>query len=102
LFDWAEAESIHRRALESGANESNILAQQKHLAVLAEQSRGVFVSDLVGQICGALISLACIAGVAYLALNDHEVAGAALAGIPTAAVIQAFFAKRQLKDTPQK
>jgi hypothetical protein len=35
-----------------------------------------------------------VAGAVYLAMNSHEWVAVALAGIPTAAVIQAFFAKK--------
>jgi uncharacterized membrane protein len=98
LFDLAEDESTHRRALETSANEANIAAQQRQLAIAEKQADGVFRSDALGQGAGLIVALSCIAGAVYLAVNNHEGVAVALAAIPTAAVIQAFFAKRVSKD----
>lgn len=100
LFQLAEDESIHRRKQEEQANQANISAQQKQLSIAEYQSKAVFRSDCLGQLAGGLISLICIGGAIYLSLNNHEVVAAALAAIPTASVIQAFFAKKN-PDKPK-
>lgn len=94
LFKLAEDESLHRRTMESQANTANIFAQEKQLSIADYQSRATFKSDSIGQIAGILVSLSCVAGAVFLAMNNHEWVAGGLAAIPTAAVIQAFFAKR--------
>lgn len=93
LFEQAEAESAHRRSLEQKANEANIAAQQKQLAIADYQSKATFRSDAIGQTFGLIVSLSCIVGAVFLAVSGKEIAAAALAAIPTAAVIRAFFVK---------
>lgn len=94
LFKLAEDESLHRRAIEAQTNAANIAAQEKQLSIVEYQSRAAFRSDSIGQGAGVLVSLSCVAGAVYLAVNGHEWVAGGLAAIPTAAVIQAFFAKR--------
>jgi uncharacterized membrane protein len=91
LFDQAEEESKHRRAVELAANNANILAQQKQLAIADYQSKSVFRSDTIGQIAGLIVSLSCVFGAIYLASLEKTVVATALAAIPTAAIIKAFF-----------
>lgn len=90
IIQWAEDEQHHRRGLERQAQEANIAAQQRQLGIAESQSRAVFKSDLVGQVLGFLVCLACIAGAIWLATQGHYWVAGALAAIPTAAVIQAF------------
>ena len=94
ILDMAQAEALHRRTLEVQATQANIEAQRRQLDLAAYQSRAVFRSDTVGQVFGLIVSLACVAGAVYLALHGQPWVAGALAGIPTAAVIQAFFARR--------
>ena len=98
LIALAESESVHRRNLEACAMEANIEAQKKQLSIHDYQSRVVFKSDTLGQIAGASISLACIAGGVWLAIAGHDAVAIAMAAIPTAAIIKAFFTHR----TPTK
>lgn len=102
MFQLAEDESKHRRELETRTNDANIAAQQKQLSIAEYQSRSVFRSDTIGQVAGVFVSLSCIVGAVYLALDGREFAAAALAAIPTAAVIQAFFAKKSQSSTDKK
>lgn len=94
IIRMAEDESGHRRRIEDRANVANVEAQAAQLAIADYQSRAVFRSDMLGQVAGLLVSLACIAGAVYLALSGREWVAGVLAAIPTAAVIQAFFVKR--------
>lgn len=98
LISLAEGESAHRRELEERAMQANIEAQKKQLEIHDYQSRVVFRSDTLGQILGATIAFACIAGSVWLAISGHEGTAVAIAAIPTAAVIKAFFSHR----TPPK
>lgn len=94
LFNLAVEESQHRRKLEDEANQANINAQQKQLEIADYQTRSVFRSDVIGQVAGGLVSLSCVAGSVFLASTGHDWAAGALAAIPTAAVIRAFFVNR--------
>lgn len=94
LMQLAEEESLHRRQIEDRSNVANVEAQGRQLAILDYQARAIFRSDMIGQIAGFLISISCVAGAVYLAMNKHEAVAGALTALPTAAVIQAFFAKR--------
>lgn len=96
MIQLAEDESLHRRKMEEQVNLGNVQAQAKQLEIADYQSRSVFRSDTIGQVAGALVSLSCVAGAIYLSVSGHEWTAAALAAIPTAAVIQAFFTKRTL------
>lgn len=98
IIRLAEDESAHRRRLEDRASAANVSAQAEQVTIVGYQTRAVFRSDAIGQAAGFIVSLACIAGAVYLALNGREWVAGVLAAIPTAAVIQAFFVKR----TPPK
>ncbi|MBB1630278.1 hypothetical protein A9975_05305 [Cupriavidus sp. UME77] len=86
---------MHRRRLEAQALDANVASQKKQLEIADYQSRVVFKSDTIGQIAGVIVSAACIAGSVWLALSNHEVTATALAAIPTAAIIKAFFSPRK-------
>lgn len=94
ILVMAESETAHRHSQENQAIQSNIAAQQKQLEIAEFQSKAVFNSDRIGQFFGLLVSLSCVAGVVWLAFNDHDGAAIALSAIPTAAVIRAFFSPR--------
>jgi uncharacterized membrane protein len=94
MIALAEDESRHRRHQEELVNSGNIAAQAKQLAIADYQTKAVFRSDMIGQIAGIAVSLSCIAGAVYLATQGQWKVAIALAALPTAAVIQAFFAKR--------
>jgi uncharacterized membrane protein len=97
LIDAFDRESRHRQELEKTAQNANIATQQKQQVMLAERDKAVFVSDVIGQACGISLSVVCVAGAIFLAANGHDWVAGALAAIPTAAVIQAFFAKRRVE-----
>lgn len=95
LFEMAKAETAHQHEMEVLTTTANINAQRKQLEIADYQSKAVFRSDTLGQIAGIIVSMTCIGAAVYLAVNGHEWVAVVLAGIPTAAVIQAFFAKRK-------
>lgn len=94
IIRLAEDEAAHRRRLEDRASAANVSAQAEQVSTVGYQARAVFRSDAIGQVAGLAVSLACVAGAVYLALNGREWVAGLLAAIPTAAVIQAFFVKR--------
>lgn len=102
LITLAEEESRHRRALENRAQEANVAAQQRQIGIGEYQSHAVFRSDIVGQAFGLTVCLACIAGAVFVGLQGHEWTAAALAAIPTAAVIRAFVLQRKPQSDPPK
>lgn len=75
--------------------EANVKTQEKGLNVAEYKVKSVFRSDILGQLAGILVSLSCVGGAVYLGIHDHEAIATALTVIPSAAVIQAFFAKKQ-------
>lgn len=98
MIDLAHSESEHRRTLENKNLEANIEFQKQQIEIAKKQSNVVFVTDMFGQAIGFLLAIACVCGAVYLSMHDHEAVAAALAAIPTAAVIRAFFVNRQKHD----
>lgn len=99
LLRLAESETEHRRALERQAQSANATAQSAQIdlqrqaqALAGLQTRKAFISDAIGQVFGLIVALACVAAAVWLAERQPWVAGL-LAGIPSAAVIRAFFAR---------
>lgn len=90
IIKWAEDEQQHRRAMESQAQAANIDAQARQVAIAEYQMRGVFRSDMVGQVFGLIVCVACIAGAIWLAVMGQASVAIALSVIPTGAVIYAF------------
>lgn len=94
LIKLAEDESLHRRKLELMAIEANIAAQQGQLTLSSQQNKSVFRSDLIGQIAGFIVCVLSIVSAVFLGLEGHEGLAAAVAAIPTAAIIKAFNNKK--------
>jgi len=90
LIRWAEQEQDHRRSMERNAMQANIAAQQAQSATNAYTARAIFRSDMVGQVCGFLVCLVCVAGAIWMGTIGQPWVAAALAAIPTAAVVQAL------------
>ena len=72
MFQLAEEESLHRRRLEDQANSANVATQAKQLEIADYQTRAVFRSDAMGQAAGLFVSVSCIVGSVFLALNGRE------------------------------
>ena len=90
ILAMAENEAKHRQSHESQALVANIEAQKKQLNIVEQQTKATFRSDAIGQFCGFVVSLICIAGAIYLALNGQLWVAGLLAGLPLAAIIRAF------------
>jgi uncharacterized membrane protein len=90
IIQWAEDEQQHRQQLEREAQAANVQSQQQQLEISAYQQRAVFRSDMVGQVLGFIVCVGSISGSIILGVNGHTAVAAALAVIPTAAIVQAF------------
>ena len=90
ILVMAEKEAQHRQAQESQALNANVQAQKQQLNITEQQTKATFWSDAIGQVCGFIVSLICIAGAVYLALNGQPWVAGLLAGLPLAAIIRAF------------
>ncbi len=95
LIRLAEEESVHRREMESKANDANIYAQKEHLLIAKKQSSAVARNQLIGLVLGVVVCLSCVAGCFYFGIKGLGAAAWPLAAIPTAGVISAFTFKRK-------
>lgn len=93
ILALAENEGRHRQSLESKAVDANIEAQKKQLQINELQVKSTFRSDTLGQSFGFLISGGCVGGSVFLAMAGHTEIAAALAIIPSAAIVKAFLNK---------
>jgi uncharacterized membrane protein len=96
IIAMAEDEAKHRRKQESEALQANIAMQQQQINLTEMQTKLVFRSDVLGQILGAIVSLASIAGGVYLALSGQSLVALGLVGLPLAGVIRA------LRNSPKR
>jgi hypothetical protein len=92
LLDNTLQESEFRRNQEEKSLNANIIAQERRVAIMEYQTKSVFRSDVIGQIAGFIVCLTCIGGAIFLGFSYPESwkVPAALAAIPTAAIIKAF------------
>lgn len=96
LINLAESESLHRRSLELMALEANIKSQTSQNIFNQNQLKTVYRSDTLGQIIGGLVCLACVLASFNLGLNGKEWLAAAIAAIPTGALIKAFVINKKM------
>jgi len=94
LINLAVEESEHRRKMEETAMSANVQTQSRNVSIAEYQSKAVFRSDTISQILGAIVTTSCVVGAVYLASNGHEGIAALLCAVPTGALIQSFFIKR--------
>lgn len=103
MFDLAEQESTHRRKMEERTNDANINAQQAALVIEGRKTDAIARSDLLGQVAGVIVALSCIGGAIWCGISGRENVAIALTVVPSAAVIQAFFARRSsIRKTPKE
>lgn len=95
ILSMAENESRHRQAQENARLNADVAAQQKQIEIAKLQTKAVFRSDMLGQMLGAAVSFASIAGCVYLAIAGQPWVASALVGLPLAGVIRA------LRDRPK-
>ncbi|MBI5270151.1 MAG: DUF2335 domain-containing protein [Burkholderiales bacterium] len=96
IISMAEQEQQHRMECNLLAMHADIQHRDATLAVQDRVAKGAFASDMAGQILGAVIALAALAGGIYTALNGaHPTVSIALVGLPIAAIIKAV---RSMQD----
>jgi uncharacterized membrane protein len=87
----AEAESLHRREMESLIVHAGI-AEQK----------GRFAEAKMGQICAAIIAVSALAAGCYAAVNGHDVAGGILGASGVGGIVTTFILGRPSQpETPK-
>lgn len=91
IMRMAEQDALHRRETERLQVQSEAELRHRQMDIVDEQSRIVQASDKRGQNYGLLICILCIALAAWLGYMGREVVAVALAAIPCAAIIRAFF-----------
>ena len=73
------------------AQRADINHREDLLEAQRAHTRAVFVLELIGQIFGVTVALACTAGAIYTAIiGAHPVVSIALVGLPIAAIIKAL------------
>jgi uncharacterized membrane protein len=96
LITLAEEESKHRRELEVSALNANIATQKRQLDIGVYQSKAVFRSDSIAQILGTVVTIFAMVAAIWASLQGQLGVALILAAIPTAALVQSFFAKRSV------
>lgn len=87
----AEREQAHRVNLEDMATRADIRHRDEISAGQRENSRGVFRSDMAGQLLGGVVAVLCVIGAVYTAsIGAHPTVSIALVGLPIAAIIKAL------------
>ncbi len=94
MIEQSAEESRHRHALEEKTTLANIETQSRAMGVEEKRTSAIATSDLVGQVFGFVVAISCIVGAVYLAVHGYEKIAVALTILPSAAVLNAFFAKR--------
>jgi uncharacterized membrane protein len=91
IIAMAEREQAARHNADDQAQRADISHRDEMLAAQKAHTRSVFVLELVGQIFGVSVALACTAGAVYTAVvGAHPVVSVALVGLPIAAIIKAL------------
>lgn len=97
IITMAEREQSHRMDVELMAQRADIRHRDTLTDGQQSNARAVFRSDIMGQLLGFAVCIACVAGVVWLGLNGQTGAAVALTVIPTAAVIQALRTRLAVK-----
>lgn len=100
IIAMAEREQAHRVNLEDLATRADIRHRDEVATGQRENARGVFRSDMAGQLLGGLIAVLCVIGAVYTAkLGAHPTVSIALVSLPVAAIIKAL---RSMGDKAKK
>lgn len=95
IVQWTTDQTAHRQQIESRA-----------VAIDEKLSTWYIVETLLGQLFAFLITLAVLAGVVFLALNDKPAAATALGTLGFGGIITAFIVGRKIRasseDPPKK
>jgi hypothetical protein len=68
--------------------------QNENICIAKQQNKVVNRSDIVGQIFGFIICIACVGAAIYLGISGHDELAGAITVIPSAAVIKSFFSSK--------
>lgn len=103
IFNMAELEQRHRTTMER----STLVSDQEHRdAVLAAQivnAKGIFFSDMVGQLLGGAVALGCVAGAIFNVYRNGEwYVTAAFVGLPVIGIVKAVRNLKSTKSTGSK
>ena len=91
IIGMAEREQSHRMNVEDMSARADIKHREEVVAGQREAARGVFRSDVAGQLLGGLVAILCVVGAVYTAkLGAHPTVSIALVGLPIAAIIKAL------------
>lgn len=90
IIAMAEREQAARMNHEDVAQRADIRHRDEIVSAQRETARGAFRSDLVGQLFGWSVALACIAGAVYTAMNGASPwVSVALVSLPVASIVKA-------------
>jgi uncharacterized membrane protein len=91
IIAMAEREQAHRMNLEDMATRADIRHRDEIASGQQDNARGVFRSDMAGQLLGGLVAVLCVIGAVYTAkIGAHPAVSIALVGLPIAAIIKAL------------
>lgn len=91
IIAMAEREQAHRINMEDLSSRADIRHRDEVVRSQQQVTRSTFMSDLVGQVLGWLVAVACIAGSVYTAsIGADWRISVALVTLPLAAIIRAF------------
>ena len=102
IFAMAEAQLSHRLHIEESQLRADIEHREELVALQRSGQKAAFRSDLVGQVMGFTIAIACVFGSMYAGLvADKPSVAAILLGVPIIGIIQAVRGM-MTKEKPQK
>lgn len=91
IIAMAEREQAHRMNMEDLSTRADIRHRDEVVAAQRENAKGVFRSDLAGQILGWTVALICVGGAIYTAkLGVHPTISIALVSLPVVSIIKAI------------
>lgn len=90
IIAMAEREQAARVNLDDMAQRADIRHRDELVAAQRSTAAGSFRSDLVGQVLGGLVALACVGGAVYTAqIGAHWSVSVALVSLPVATIVKA-------------
>lgn len=103
IVAMAERDQAHEINVRDMAFRADIRHRDETLEAQRDQQRGVFISDALGQVCGAVIAGGAVFGAVYAAVNGaHWTVSVALVGLPIAAIVKALRSPSQASDRKKR
>ena len=101
IIAMAERELAHRTNIDDLSTRADIRHRDELVLAQRDTARGVFRSDLLGQVLGAAVALSCVAGAVYTALSGaNPWVSIALVSLPVASIIKAVRSMSSGKKQP--